>query len=281
MKELIIKTENLTKKYGNNVIFQNVNIEIFKGETIAFIGKNGTGKSTMLKVLSGLVRASDGKVEINSDFKIGYIPERFDNINFTIPEFIYHIGRLDGLSKKEIEVISEELYCTFFLEDMLTTPMKFLSKGTLQKVAVIQALLIQPDILLLDEPLSGQDYLSQKKILEKIIDLKKRNLTILMSCHEQFLIEQLADRLFKIENSIMEEVTVLNDKVLLPFNLLLFSNNSNCNSKILEDIKCNIGIHEVMCMDSMIRIIIKKENCQEVLFKMLQANFVLVKFDEI
>ena len=87
----------------------------------------------------------------------------------------------------------------FFLKDMLHTQLRYLSKGSLQKVGVIQALVTKPDVLLLDEPLSGQDIDSQKVFIRKMKELQKENVTIIMACHEQYLIDQIYDTQYCID----------------------------------------------------------------------------------
>lgn len=281
MQEIIIKTEGLTKRFDNKAIIENANIEILKGEAVAFIGPNGSGKSTMLKLIAGLITATRGKVNIKKDLKISYIPERFDKTNMTVHEFVTYMGKIEGLNKNDMERMAEQFYLDFFLQDMKNTPMKFLSKGTLQKVAVIQAILVKPDILLLDEPLSGQDYNSQRKFLDKMLEFKSQGVTIIMSCHEQFLIEQLADRILKIVNKMFIETVDFAGRINLSLNLLLFQVNLSSESFSTKDIIKMNGVQEVNRRDNKIQITVKKEYSQSVLKKMLQEGYILLKFDEI
>lgn len=87
----------------------------------------------------------------------------------------------------------------FHLETMLKTPMKYLSKGMLQKAAVIQALLGKRDLMFLDEPLSGQDTLSQMTLIQELRERKEKGMALIMACHETYLIEELADRIYEIK----------------------------------------------------------------------------------
>ena len=277
----IIKISNLTKSFQQKIILKHVNLEIYPGETVAFTGENGSGKSTMLKIIGGLMNATSGTILVDRNLKFAYIPERFDKINFTIPEYLYYIGSIDGLSKQQITTVTNELYRVFFLEDMIQTPMKFLSKGTLQKVAVIQALLVKPDILLLDEPLSGQDHLSQKKFVELMLQLKQEGVTIIMSCHEQFLVEQLSDRVLRIENNSIVETSITKDNKALLFYTMIFENNEKLESSIIEMIKKKKEVKEMIQKNNMIRIITRKDQGQGVLMEMIEAGYQLMKFDEI
>lgn len=155
----IIQTKQLSKSYDQRMILYKIDLRIEKGRSIAFTGHNGCGKSTMLKLLAGL----------------------------------------DGLTRAEAAERCERLMEDFFMEEMGNTQMKNLSKGTLQKVGVIQALLTVPQVLLLDEPLSGQDADSQDVFISKIKELHQQGMTILMSCHEQHLIDRISDTVYHIE----------------------------------------------------------------------------------
>lgn len=158
--ESLITLENVSKTYGNKRVLDYINLKIVKGQTLAIMGANGTGKSTLLRIIAGLSNLSSGKRILcdNGDkLKIGYVPDRFPKLNFTPYEYIYYIGKMEGLSQMYIDKYSSELFQTFNIDSMKNTRIKYLSKGTIQKVSVIQTFISKPDILLLDEPLSGQD----------------------------------------------------------------------------------------------------------------------------
>lgn len=199
MKELI-KLENISKQYDGRLILDEVSLSVYENQSIAFTGHNGSGKSTILKIMAGLITPSQGKVIHCSKLLFHYVPERFPKTNLTAGQYLKRMGEIDGLSPNEIQQKCAELCRDFFLEDMLGTPMKSLSKGTLQKIGVIQALLRQPDILLLDEPLSGQDVDSQQVFIKKMNELRANNVTILMSCHEPYLIKSISDTLYVMEH---------------------------------------------------------------------------------
>lgn len=213
MSSSMIEVRNLVKKYGNKTIFNNVNLDIKRGESIALIGSNGMGKSTLIKILCGLTRFDSGEIIRDKNIKFNYIPEKFPALNIKAKEYIELIKDIENIKDNDFKYKSAYLYREFNLESMLDINMKNLSKGTLQKFAVIQALLSKPDVLLLDEPLSGQDSNSQKAFIRIVKELIKDNVTVIMSCHESFLIEQLSTRILKIDRGSISEVK--NDNMYL------------------------------------------------------------------
>lgn len=199
MEEIILN--KITKIYNNKCVLNKIDHTFIQGESIAFIGHNGCGKSTLLKIIAGLVKPSFGTVQFKTPPLFHYVPEKFVPSPLTSRVYLTRMGELDGLNTKDIvnkiNLLSED----FFLSEMLDIPMNSLSKGTLQKIGVIQALLKEPSILLLDEPLSGQDKESQKVFINKMNELRERKVTILMSCHETKLINAISDQVFTIKDS--------------------------------------------------------------------------------
>lgn len=205
--EKLITLEKVTKTYDGKNVLNNINLDIFRDQLLAIIGHNGTGKSTLLRIISGLSSVSSGKRIIYSEteeFKIGYVPDRFPKLNFTPKEYLFYMGRLQGLSEKFIENRSGELFQMFNMESMKDTRIKYLSKGTIQKVSVMQAVMDEPDILLLDEPISGQDSESEKNFIGIIEQFRKKKISIVLACHEMYLVEKLADRVINIRNGEIE-----------------------------------------------------------------------------
>lgn len=200
-----VELRQITKQYGSRSILKETDLNIDKGASIAFIGRNGSGKSTLLKILSGLVRPSGGTVRYSGKPLFHYIPEHFPKLNLTARQYLGAMGRIDGIRKGEFAMRCQELLCNFYMEDMAETPIKYLSKGTLQKVGVIQALLKIPDILILDEPLSGQDVPSQEMFVKRMRELNQGGMTLVMACHEKYLVEQLAQEVYQIDRGCIKK----------------------------------------------------------------------------
>ncbi|WMJ89383.1 ATP-binding cassette domain-containing protein [Anaerocolumna sp. MB42-C2] len=270
MKKVIIRLENISKFYSKKLILENVNLTIEKGTSIALLGNNGTGKSTLLKIISGLTNVSTGRVIYYENIKFNYIPEHFPKLNINAKQYIKYMGRIENIPINELEDKCEELVHNFHLDNMMDIPMKHLSKGSLQKVAVIQALLKKPDVLLLDEPLSGQDILSQRYFIQMVNELKLQGVAIVMSCHEMFLVNQISDIAYKIDNYQLARVNV-DQSSDMDYDILCFDNSKN--QKVPEKFKQYI--EKLDYNDLSIRILVKKDKSNAILLDMLKEGFLL------
>lgn len=197
-----LEAKNIKKIYKRKEILKDISLSVKEGEIIALVGTNGCGKSTLLRILAGITMPSSGKVITSPDCRFSFIPDRYEKSGFTIPGFMEHMQRILQIDAGEQ---LEAYYKNFHLENMLDTPMKQLSKGTLQKAAMIQALLGEKDILFMDEPLSGQDIKSQQYFVKEIRSQKEQGLSALMACHEPFLIKELADKVYQIKDGFLTD----------------------------------------------------------------------------
>jgi len=265
--EEIIRLQNFTKKFRKTTIFSNVNLTIYKGQSISFIGNNGVGKSTMLKVLARLSTPTSGSVHYAADFLVHYVPEHFPRTKLTVMQYLKLMGRIDNLSNEEGEAKIKTLLKDFFMEKMAHTPLKHLSKGTLQKVGVIQALLITPDILLLDEPLSGQDIDSQRIFVEKMKELLSKKVTLIMSCHEKYLIEQLSDTVFEVSNNGIQPIGSKGLSLVDKYCLVFISEGGDT---VLPDIKC-----EMEQLGNTVKLYVDSQKTNEIIQLMMNQNWTL------
>lgn len=218
----VVRLEHISKKYEGRTILNRINKTFIKGCSVAFVGHNGCGKSTLLKILSGLVVPTAGKVEYSRPLLFHYVPERFSPTALTARKFLLRMGAMDGLKRHEVQRRIETLGDDFFLDELLDLPMRSLSKGSLQKIGVIQAFLRKPDVLLLDEPLSGQDTASQKVFIEKVNRLREQDVMIFMSCHEKKLVEAIAEEVYTIQNG---NLTVCRPEYEKRYTLILEQDN--------------------------------------------------------
>lgn len=274
MAQTIIEMHDVSKKVNNNrIVLQDINLTVEKGDAVALIGHNGTGKSTMLRLISGLTPISSGKILTVPNLNFGFIPEHFPKINMTVEEYIYSVGRINGIAPGELKLKAKELYNLFYIEDMVEVPIKHLSKGSIQKVAVIQALLCKPDVLLMDEPLAGQDIKSQKNFMKIVKEMNDEGVTLIMSCHELFLVNQLAKTAYEIKNRTLQPIQ-MKRKVAADQNLdiLFFDKGSGLSNVSPEILK---WVYNSIENDDIIQIVVNKEKSNDVLKLMLKDGFVL------
>ena len=197
MGQFIIEASNIRKKYDDKTVLKDISLQAQRGEAVGLVGVNGCGKSTLLRILAGLSNPSSGEVSLQAGTRMAFIPDRYEKINMTLGKFMEHIYLME--TEREGRDRMAHYLHQFHLETMLKTPMKYLSKGTLQKAAVIQALLGKRDLMFLDEPLSGQDTLSQMTLIQELRERKEKGMALIMACHETYLIEELADRIYEIK----------------------------------------------------------------------------------
>ncbi|MGE8206529.1 ATP-binding cassette domain-containing protein [Heyndrickxia sp. NPDC080065] len=202
METNILEVINLKKVIGETSVLQNISFSCNEHTALAICGKNGSGKSTLLKILAGIYEPTSGKI-IRNTRNIGYVPEHFpENLQFRMKEYLYLIASFHGKSNQQIESEISKYIHLFGIESFLDTPLKQCSKGTKQKVGLIQALLMKPDLLLLDEPITGLDTASQHNLIHHLEQLKKQ-VTIIFTTHEDVMIDKLANQILNIESGEM------------------------------------------------------------------------------
>ncbi len=183
-ENILIKIENLTVKINREIIIENLNFFIKKGDFLTILGPNGVGKSTFLKAIIGII-PYQGNIEIKQGIKISYLPERLSRQNFKeIPFRVSDLFRLKNVKQKEAIRILNFVEVPDPRQCLYKNPGN-LSSGQFQKVLIAWSLVKNPDILLFDEPMTGIDIGSKQTIyslLEKF--RKENNLTILMVTHD-------------------------------------------------------------------------------------------------
>lgn len=277
--EGLITLENVSKIYGNKRILEDINLKIVKGQTLAIMGANGAGKSTLLRIIAGLSNLSNGKRILcdNGDkLKIGYVPDRFPKLNFTPYEYIYYMGKMEGLSRMYIDKYSSELFQTFNIDSMKNTRIKYLSKGTIQKVAVIQAFISKPDILLLDEPLSGQDNKSQKVFIDTLQKFKTEEISIVLACHEMDLVDRLADKVITIEGGKIID-NIYNKNNDYENMLIRFKATREFDVNIIKEFS---GLLNIVQNERLVSVLINKHYSDIAISKLLQMGYSIVSVNE-
>jgi len=203
MENILLRTHNISKKYNRKDVLKNITLSVERGESIAFVGANGCGKSTILRILARLIKPSGGTLAETAGLKSAFIPDHFEKSGLSIKQFMKYILQAEG--RMDLECKLQDYYDIYHLHSMVDTPMKYLSKGSLQKIAVIQALLFDTDLLFMDEPLSGQDMTSKLHFIEQLSEKKSKGTSIMMACHEKELVEEAADTIYLIEDGCLED----------------------------------------------------------------------------
>ncbi|WHY79017.1 ABC transporter ATP-binding protein [Neobacillus sp. WH10] len=209
MGRVTFEVVNVTKEIKGQSILKSISFNCVENTATAILGHNGSGKSTLLKILAGIYEPTSGSVVRNTR-KIAYVPEHFpENLRFKLKEYLQLMASFQGFTKEDVEIQLSQYFRTFGIEQFVNTPLKQCSKGTKQKVGLIQALLSKPEVLLLDEPLTGLDTASQHELIN-LLEKLKRQATIIFTTHEYIMIEALADQVLELESG---EVTFQNEPI--------------------------------------------------------------------
>lgn len=204
-----IKITNLQKSYGSSLVLKGIDLEVGKGEIIGYIGPNGAGKSTTIKILIGMIPDFSGEVQVlGRDVKgnplevkrlIGYVPENAMLYETLSPmEYLRFLGSLYQLETSHIEEKATELLRLFSLYHQRDDRMTTFSKGMKQKVLLISGMLHNPEVIFLDEPLSGLDANAVILVKEILAQLKHAGKTIFYSSHIMDVVEKISDRIVLI-----------------------------------------------------------------------------------
>ena len=200
----IVELKEVTRKFDGVNAVDGLSLSLGKGEIMGFLGTNGAGKTTTIKMLIGLLKPSAGRVALFGDgdpsdpavrAKIGYMPE----IAYYYPylnarELLSFYGGICGMDAKTVKARTDELLEAVDLKDAAKRPLKTYSKGMLQRAGIAQALLNDPELLILDEPFTGLDPLARIHFRELMRSLKEKGKSIFFSSHELGETELLCDR---------------------------------------------------------------------------------------
>lgn len=206
----MISVQNLCKSY-NAPVLKNINLEIEEGSTIGYIGPNGAGKSTTIKILTGIIPNFEGDVRVlgydirknalDVKQRIGYIPEHAAVYDVLTPmEYLHFVGKLYSIETNVIEKKAQDLLHVFDLASKKDTRMTTFSKGMRQKVLLISGMMHNPDILFLDEPLSGLDANAVILVKEILAQLATSGKTLFYSSHIMDVVEKISSRIIIINN---------------------------------------------------------------------------------
>lgn len=194
MAEVVIKTKDLTKRFGDFIAANELNFEVYAGEIFGFLGANGAGKTTAMRMLCGLSIPSSGEATIAGfdvykqtekiKRNIGYMSQKFSLYeDLTIRENIRFYGGIYGLSNKEIKAKTEDLVKRLELTEQVDTLVGSLPLGWKQKLAFSVAIVHDPKIVFLDEPTGGVDPVTRRQFWDLIYEASGRGITIFVTTH--------------------------------------------------------------------------------------------------
>lgn len=209
-KTPLVQFFQIAKEFSGKRVLDGLTFSVFAREVLAINGQNGAGKSTLLRIIAGLSPLSEGSRKVHQKtVKIGYVPDRFPKLNFTVREYAASMGKLHGIPDPKLKERIEELLTFLRLDFAADQRMTGYSKGMLQKANIMQAILDPPDLLLLDEPLSGLDQESQHEFAELVRQLKQQGVGIVLTSHQASWLESMTDRIITLSNGIIASDVVV------------------------------------------------------------------------
>jgi ABC-2 type transport system ATP-binding protein len=207
----MIEFVNLGKKFGGLVAVKDLTLTVPCGEFFAMLGPNAAGKTTTLKILAGLMKPTCGCARVcgfdvqlqplEARRRMAYVPDfPFLYDKLTAWEFFRFTGQLFQMDDAGIEANAQALVARFHLDDFVNRPLEGLSHGTRQRVAIVSALLHDPEVFVIDEPMVGLDPQHSRVVKDVLKERSLKGMTVLLSTHELSVAEEMADRIGIIHN---------------------------------------------------------------------------------
>jgi ABC-2 type transport system ATP-binding protein len=257
LSDKLINATNLKKSFDQFIAVDNIDLSVSRGEVVGFLGPNGAGKSTTMKMLTGFLEPDNGEIFINNiNLKsdplkakeyIGYLPEGAPSYSdMIVADFLSFIGKMRGLNHNSLSNRLEEMANQINLKEMWNRPIETLSKGFKRRVGIAQALIHDPDILILDEPTDGLDP-NQKHEMRNLIKRISTNKAIVISTHILEEVEAVCSRAVIIANGkLLANDTPKNlENKFLNKNTLSIKVSNKINNVVSKDIKSLIKYDDV------------------------------------
>src|SRR6516162_6913875 len=202
----MIELFKLTKKFGDLVAVNDVSLTIGRGEFFAMLGPNAAGKTTAIKLMTGLIKPTSGTARIcgfdvqaqplEARKRLAYVPDfPFLYDKLTAWEFFRFTGEMFQLDAARIQKNARELVTRFHLEEFANRPLEGLSHGTRQRIAIVSALLHDPEVFVIDEPMVGLDPQHARVVKDVLKERSLAGMTVLVSTHQLGIAEEMADRI--------------------------------------------------------------------------------------
>lgn len=213
MKEVVVKVEHAIKKYGSQTVLQDVSLEVEKGNMIGIVGRNGSGKTVLFKAICGFVPLDEGEITVNGKV-IGKDVDMAQNVGAIIenPGFLPNYSgkkNLQFLAKIQNRIGEKEIVQAIRLVGLEPDSKKGVGKyslGMRQRLGFAQAIMENPDILILDEPMNGLDKHGVEEMRKLLLALREQGKTILIASHNPLDIDVLCSRVYEMDEGILTEV---------------------------------------------------------------------------
>lgn len=202
----MIEIEHLVKKFGELVAVNDISLQVPRGQFFAVLGPNAAGKTTTLKILAGLMKPTSGSARVGgfnietqplqARQRMAFVPDfPFLYDKLTPWEFLRFVGQLFQMPEPRINVCGRELIARFNLEEFVNKPIEGLSHGTRQRVAIASALLHDPEVFIIDEPMVGLDPQHARVVKDVLKERSLAGMTVMVSTHQLSVAEEMADRI--------------------------------------------------------------------------------------
>jgi len=207
----MIELDHLIKKFGDLTAVNDVSLKIGRGEFFAMLGPNSAGKTTTIKLLAGLIKPTSGASRIcgfdvqaqplEARKRLAYVPDfPFLYDKLTAWEFFRFIGQMFRLDPARLDRNAREVVARFHLSEYVDRPLEGLSHGTRQRIAIASALLHDPEVFVIDEPMVGLDPQHARVVKDVLKERSLAGMTVLLSTHQLSIAEEMADRIGIIQN---------------------------------------------------------------------------------
>lgn len=288
----MIKVVNINKKYENFEVLKNICFEVKKGTIYGFLGPNGSGKTTTMNILSGLIDFNSGKIYLDGqDFKknkrallrkVGYLPQNpvFYNYMNAI-EYLHFIGEIANINEEKIRDRTIEILEIVKLTEVAKKKIGQYSGGMKQRLGIAVALFNKPEIVFLDEPTSALDPEGRMEILEFIKKLKSEGTTVFLSTHILGDVERICDKVSILDKGkilISDNLEDLKSKYIQPIFDIEFEKNCLNLDKILLDFK---WIESILIVENKVSIYVNNLNIakSELLKLLMQGDNNIISYN--
>ncbi|MDO5563745.1 MAG: ABC transporter ATP-binding protein [Eubacteriales bacterium] len=288
----MIEFINVKKSFFDNIVLQNVSFKIEDASIFALIGRNGAGKTTMLKLLLSLIEKDEGEILIdgikikdikrNKIKKIGYISDRFESeTNYTLYEYLIFYANCYSYygirGKNKVDKVLKKLYLENRKEELVDT----FSKGTKAIVALARVLIANPDIFILDEPLDGLDAFSKEEFISILHDLREEGKIIILTSHQFSEVRNFCTHIGILEHTKISEYGAIKDiiKTSIFQKKLIIEIDSDYNN-IISFLKREELVQDITLQGSVLYLGFsgKEEDEKELLYKLVQNKFGIRSF---